>query len=359
MHQQSNNHILNSMQHTVLPPVAVDLFSGCGAVTQGLKQAGFKIISAVDNDPIACATYKKNHPEVMLLEKDIREIDPLSLIVAPNGTVDLLIVCAPCQPFSSQNKNKAGDTRAELILQAIRFASLLNPTRIFFENVPGLTSEVNKNILNKLKNGLGKFGYRLGMPLRIDAADYGVPQRRLRCVMFASRQDTMPVMPAPYTPAALRITVERAIGDLAPLSSGERFAPDPLHFARVHLPIAQQRMKYIPKDGGSRFSLPPELELPCHRGHTGHPDVYGRMKWQAVAPTLTTGCTDITRGRFMHPRDDRAITLREAARLQTLPDFYAFCGSPRDIARQIGNAVPVNLAKAVGDAVLASLTKEA
>lgn len=354
-----DDHALNSIQHRAVPPIAVDLFSGCGAVTQGFKQAGFKIISAVDNAPTACATYKKNHPEVMLLEKDIREVDPLALLKTSSKALDLMIVCAPCQPFSSQNKNKIGDTRAELILQAVRFAAHLKPTLIFFENVPGLTTEANKNILHKLKAGLGKFGYQLGVPLRVDAADYGVPQRRLRCVMFASRQETLPIMPEPYTPEALRITVERAIGDLIPLNSGERSSSDPLHFARAHLPIAQQRMKHIPQDGGSRFSLPPELELPCHKGHTGHPDVYGRMKWKDVAPTLTTGCTDITRGRFMHPRDNRAITLREAARLQTFPDFYTFCGSPSDIARQIGNAVPVNLAKAVGSAALDSLTKEA
>jgi DNA (cytosine-5)-methyltransferase 1 len=342
----------------VLPPAAVDLFSGCGAVTQGFKQAGFKIISAVDNDPTACATYKRNHPEVILIEKDIRKIDPLSLLVTSSKELDLMIVCAPCQPFSSQNKNKIGDTRAGLIFQAVRFAAHLKPTLIFFENVPGFATKSNKNILGKLKNGLEKFGYRLGMPLRVNAADYGVPQRRLRCIVFASRQDAMPAMPDPYTPEASRITVERAIGDLASLSSGERSTSDPLHFARTHLPIAQQRMKHIPKDGGSRFSLPPELELPCHKGHPGHPDVYGRMKWKDVAPTLTTGCTDITRGRFMHPQDNRAITLREAARLQTFPDFYSFCGSSSDIARQIGNAVPINLARAVGSVALASLAKE-
>lgn len=357
LHQTDNT--CNSTQRQATSLTAVDLFSGCGAVTQGFKQAGFKIISAVDNDPMACATYKKNHPEVILFEKDIRKVNPRSLLSLCNTVLDLMIVCAPCQPFSSQNKNKTGDSRSGLILQAIRFAACLKPTLIFFENVPGLTSEANKNILNKLKNGLEKFGYQLGMPLRVDAADYEVPQRRLRCVMFASRHNDLPAMPTPYTPETLRITVERAIGDLAPLNSGEHSPSDPLHFARTHLPIALQRMEHIPKDGGSRFSLPSNLELSCHKGHKGHPDVYGRMKWKDVAPTLTTGCTDITRGRFMHPRDNRAITLREAARLQTFPDFYTFCGSPSDIARQIGNAVPVNLAEAVGNAALLSLTKEA
>ena len=107
--------------------------------------------------------------------------------------------------------------------------------------------------------------------------------------------------------------------------------------------MALERLKYIPRDGGSRDSLPNRLQLACHKGHKGHPDVYGRMTWDAVAPTLTTGCTDLTRGRFGHPRDDRAVTLREAARLQTFPDNYRFLGNSKEIATQIGNAVPIRL----------------
>lgn len=116
-------------------------------------------------------------------------------------------------------------------------------------------------------------------------------------------------------------------------------------------------MRHIPKDGGTRFSLPPELELPCHKGKKAYPDVYGRMSWGDVAPTLTTGCTDVTRGRFMHPEDDRAISLREAARLQTFPDTFAFIGNPSHIAQQIGNAVPVDFAYAMGKTVLDHLKK--
>ena len=158
--------------------------------------------------------------------------------------------------------------------------------------------------------------------------------------MFATREGLLPTLPLPVTPDKARVTVQNAIGDLPPLANGQSSASDPLHFARMHQPVALERMKFIPKDGGDRFSLPPELELLCHKGHKGHPDVYGRMKWKDVASTLTTGCTDITRCRFMHPRDNRGISLREAARLQTFPDSYLFFGSSKEIAVQIGNAVP-------------------
>ena len=140
-------------------------------------------------------------------------------------------------------------------------------------------------------------------------------------------------------------TVRTAIGDLNPLESGEIDPTHDLHFARDHRPVALERLAHIPRDGGSRDSLPDELQLECHKGHDGHPDVYGRMSWDRVAPTLTTGCTDLTRGRFGHPRDDRAITLREAARLQTFSDEYRFFGNSKEIATQIGNAVPVRLVR--------------
>jgi DNA (cytosine-5)-methyltransferase 1 len=136
-------------------------------------------------------------------------------------------------------------------------------------------------------------------------------------------------------------TVRDTIAHLPKLSSGEGDPTDSLHWARSHRPIALARLAAIPMDGGSRFQLPEHLVLPCHRGQKGFPDVYGRMRWDDVAPTLTTGCDDVTKGRFAHPEQNRAITLREAALLQTFPDDYVFSGNRRQIARQIGNAVPV------------------
>jgi len=260
--------------------------------------------------------------------------------------LDLLVVCAPCQPFSSQNQKRKGDRRARLLLQSVRFARALRPKVILFENVPGLAGKQHNHLLERLRGQLARIGYTVSAPVNVDAADFGVPQRRRRCILIAGLPG-VPELPAPLTPAGKRVTVRQAISDLARLGSGKRDPNDGLHFARSHRSIALRRLKHIPQDGGDRFSLPPRMRLACHAGHTGHPDVYGRMRWDDIAPTLTTGCTDITRGRFAHPRDNRAITLREAARLQTFPDDYRFFGNPRQVAAQIGNAVPIRLIEAL------------
>jgi DNA (cytosine-5)-methyltransferase 1 len=322
----------------------VDLFCGCGAVTLGLKNKGFQIVAAVDNDPIACATYQKNHPEVNLYVEDITKVKPDLIKKHLKGReLDLLVVCAPCQPFSTLNKNSKPDDRRGLILQAIRFIPKLKPKTIFFENVPGLASVKHSSVLDILLEKLSKIGYKVNEPTQLDAADYGVPQRRIRWILLAVKGDKIPPLPKAVTPEGQRISVKQSIGMLQPLKSGQKDSNDSLHFARAHKEITLQRLKFIPKNGGTRFSLPEKLVLKCHKGFQGHPDVYGRMSWNDIAPTLTTGCTDITKGRFAHPQDDRAITLREAALLQTFPTSYSFCGNATQIANQIGNAVPVRL----------------
>lgn len=321
-------------------PIVIDLFCGSGAVTQGLKNKHFKVAAAVDSDGTVCRTYRANHPNVPLYEKDIRGLCPCALLKhIPTGRqLDLLVVCAPCQPFSSQNRNKGNDEREDLILESVRFIRELKPKLVFFENVPGLR---NSPVMVRLRQELSIEGYKLSDTLRVDAAALGVPQRRLRCVMLASPNASATDILIDGLPDLPKKTVREAFLGLQSLMSGEASAHDPLHFARNHQDIVLERLKYIRKDGGDRFDLPPHLELNCHRGHKGHPDVYGRMKWDDVAPTLTTGCTDLTRGRFAHPEDNRAITLREAAALQTFPDSFQFEGSPSEIAAQIGNAVPV------------------
>ena len=338
-------------------PTAIDLYCGCGGVTAGLKAARFKVIAAVDNDPIACRTYRANHPSVRLIEKDIRQIDPRSIRkkLLKHGNLDLLVVCSPCQPFSSQQRSVTEDDRSDLILQTIRFANALAPKLILLENVPGLAGPRFKTLRDKLLTGLKREGFYLSTTRRLDAADFGVPQRRVRYIMIASKDHASPELPQD-TVAGTQVTVRTAIGDLQPLKSGEADPNDELHFARQHRAVALKRLKHIPPNGGSRESLPDALQLRCHKGHKGHPDVYGRMTWDAVAPTLTTGCTDLTRGRFGHPRDDRALTLREAARLQTFPDDYRFIGNSKEIATQIGNAVPVKLIEQLGP-TLKSLLK--
>jgi DNA (cytosine-5)-methyltransferase 1 len=326
----------------------MDLFSGSGAVTAALKRRRFRVVAAIDNDPVACATYRLNHPTTRMIEGDIRNISPRKILKCDlkDKRLDLLVVCAPCQPFSNQNQNRRADARSTLILQAGRFARVLQPSVIFFENVPGLAAR--GNLLRRLRRELGS-SYELGEPTKIDAADFGVPQRRVRCIMIAKRGGSPPQLAAPVNSNKVRVTVRQAIGHLRVLRSGEADPDDSLHAARNHQPIALSRLAAIPRNGGSRSSLPRKLVLKCHRGVEAEKfsDVYGRMKWSAVAPTLTTGCTDITRGRFAHPRDHRAITLREAALLQTFPAKYKFTGTITEVQTQIGNAVPVKLVEAI------------
>ena len=324
-------------------PTALDLFCGCGGVTAGLQSANFEVVAAVDNDAVACLTYRENHPTIDLIEEDISNISLSNLRDSStrDQSLDLMVVCAPCQPFSSQQREMRRDPRLELVLQSVRFAMFLRPRVILFENVAGMASSRFSGLRRRLHASLSYLGYNLSTPKRLDAADFGVPQRRVRLIMLATLSQRLPSLPDPRR-TSWSGTVRRAIGDLRPLKSGEADPDDCLHFARRHRAIVLERLRHIPKDGGSRFSLPVPLQLACHRNYSGFPDVYGRMKWDAVAPTLTTGCTDLTRGRFVHPRDDRALTLREAARLQTFPDRYKFIGSAKDIATQIGNAVPVS-----------------
>lgn len=334
--------------------IAIDLFCGCGGVTEGLKQAGFSVLAAVDNDPICCKTYRLNHPEVHLIEKDICKTSARSLkLILGKRKLDLLVVCAPCQPFSSLNKSTKPDERVFLILQSIRFVRALKPRYVLFENVPGLTKE--HTVIDPLMTELVRLGYELNGPTQIDAADYEVPQRRVRCVIVASKKKSFS-LPQPVTPEGHRITVRKAIGFL-PIAQTNN-SNDPLHVCRKHSEITLRRLHYISHDGGSRDELPSELVLPCHKklddiGEITHySDVLGRMSWDIVAPTLTTGCTDVTKGRYAHPCYDRAITLREAALLQTFPQKYQFFGNSGQIARQIGNAVPVNLVKNIASAFL-------
>lgn len=325
---------------------AIDLYSGSGAVTQGLRDAGFQVLAAVDFDHIACKTYRANHPRVVLVETDITELTAKNLaeIASIPETIDLLVVCAPCQPFSSQNKKKENDPRARLILESTRFIKAFSPAMVFFENVPGLA---NSPLVDELRGKLKNIGYQLSAPMIHNAADFGVPQRRARCLMVASKKSNAISSFSQANDGAKRTrkTVRDAIGKLPELADGGADPDDPLHFSAKHSVLAMERLKHIPADGGSRRSLPAHLTLKCHTDPHKFPDVYGRLKWDDVAPTLTTGCTDITKGRFAHPVANRAITLREAALLQTFPNGYKFVGNKTQIARQIGNAVPVKMMK--------------
>lgn len=337
----------NQRQVAGAHPLAADLFCGSGSVSAALKAAGFKLAFAVDNDASAKATYELNHRGVKFFDEDIRAVDLSAATVALKGqSLSVLAVCAPCQPFSSQNRKRdPEDDRAPLVLETLRFAAALDPETIWVENVPGI---VRSGAKQSLREGLQSLGYRFGEPLRLSATDLGVPQRRVRSIFVASKNDAvlarMDTLRNDFG-GAPPPTVRDAFQGLSEVECGQTSESDPLHKARQHAAQTIERLKAIPKNGGSRSSLPVELQLACHRGldSSSFPDVYGRMAWDEPAPTLTTGCTDVTRGRFAHPEQDRAITLREAARLQTFPDEYKFDGSMTEISRLIGNAVPYEM----------------
>jgi DNA (cytosine-5)-methyltransferase 1 len=346
----------------MMAPTLIDLFSGCGGVSQGFKNQGFRVLAAIEWDPVTAKTYRKNHPEVVLYEDDIKSLDPNKIIEQchlERNELTVLSACAPCQPFSRQNRKASTDERTKLVLEMLRFVAVFRPRFVIMENVPGLAKGKNKPILSRLIESLREnLGYHILTPKVIDAVNYGVPQFRKRLILLGSREDVDLSIPdvthvspqrAEQTEKPAWKTVRDAFRGVHRLAAGQQSRTDPLHRARNHKPISLQRLKYIPKNGGSRHSLPEHLQLACHKNSSGFNDVYGRMDFSRPSNTLTTGCTNFTKGRFAHPTANRAITPREAARLQTFPDAYQFIGGYEQISTQIGNAVPVKLAEIFGE----------
>lgn len=348
----------------------IDLFAGCGGASLGFIAEGFRPLAAVENDPMAAEAYQANIG-LKPIVADIRELTGAGLLCPLGlepGQLDVLIGCPPCQGFSSHRRERrAGwDPRNRLLDEYVRLVDETKPRCVVFENVPGLANGSGNWRLVQAEAKLRKLGYRVESDV-VQAADYGVPQFRLRLLVIASRLGAAIDIPPPshadpksssVSEGKVRpwLTVKDAIGGLRKLRSGEADPNDELHKARTHDPIALERLRHIPKDGGSRFSLPRHLVLPCHMGHEGHRDVYGRMHWSKPAPTITSGCTNITRGRFAHPEQNRAITEREALMLQGFPKTATVRGHHGQRALQIGNAVPPPLSAAAAHQVKSAMT---
>lgn len=317
---------------------AIDLFSGCGGLSLGLRRAGFSVVAAVDTDSLACSTYRMNHKTTRLLEKDIRDVDPDRLMndlaIAP-GELALLAGCPPCQGFSTlrtlNGRKNIYEPMNDLIFEFTRFVRVLQPQAIMIENVPGLVADPR---LITFTRGLGAMGYKYRYAI-FDASDFGVPQRRRRMILLAARAERPGFAPA----AKQRRSVRSAIEGLPPPGSGD----DPAHdYPVTRAPHVQALIERIPKDGGSRSSLGTDAQLPCHQKCDGFNDIYGRMAWEQPSPTITGGCINPSKGRFLHPEQDRAITLREAALLQGFPPGYRLDLSRGryPAAQMIGNAFP-------------------
>ena len=336
----------------------IDLFAGAGGATQGLFQAGFRVVAAVENDPRAADTYRANHPGVHLEARDIEKVRLgrlRSRVGMEKGDLTLLKSCPPCQGFSSLGHIEGGeedDPRNDLVRQTWRFVTAFEPRAVLMEYVPGLRHDAR---FSELVSACLSSGYGVGSYL-VDASDFGVPQRRKRLILIAVKgvaSDDMPEHVTDVLPEDF-VTEAPSAGDAIAVAGPLHGTTDPVHRARTPRPATLERIKSVPV-GGTRFDLPPSQQLACHtsletRSATSS---YGRIKADGIAPTITTRCTTPACGSFVHPTEHRGISLREAALLQTFPPDYKFEGGHDAVERQIGNAVPVRMAEALGLAVLA------
>jgi DNA (cytosine-5)-methyltransferase 1 len=341
-----------------VPPMVVwDFFSGCGGTSAGFRQAGMTIALGVDNDREAGATFRRNFPEATFLEKDIREVAAplLDHLREAFGEASLVLAaCAPCQPFSKHNRgSRLGDDRIPLLKQLYRFIRRFKPDYIFVENVPGMQHGCAeggpfKDFVTFLRR------HRYGLDFKVvQALNYGVPQNRQRLILTAGLNGSPSMPPPSHGEGRLPyVTVGEVIGHYPPLRAGEADPLVPNHQACSLSPLLLQRLRATP-EGGGRFDWPPHLRLQCHDKHDGHFDVYGRLRMNRPSVTLTTRCIGLSNGRFGHPTQDRALSAREAAALQTFDDSFLFEGGMNSVARQIGNAVSVRLARTFGEHFIA------
>lgn len=341
-----------------------DFFCGCGGTSAGLATAGMKILGGLDVDAGAAATYRSNFSDAAFIERDIRAVEPREVSDAAArspGSRLLVSACAPCQPYT--NFHRKSSRRAEqrtLLLRLLPFIDHLKPDLVFVENVPGLHKVPGASTFNRFIAALRRRGFHVTWEI-VDCRSYGVPQRRRRLVLLASALGELKVPPPTHghEPGLLApSTVKDSIGHFPPIADGEEHAKIPNHQAAKLTELNLRRIRATPP-GGGRADWPRNLQLDCHRQHSGHSDVYGRMSWDSAAPVLTTKCTSLSNGRYGHPEQDRPISVREAAALQTFPDDFQLVGRIKSATRQIGNAVPVLLAQAVGDAVIRHCTDTA
>lgn len=343
--------------------IAIDFFCGAGGLTKGLSLSGIKVLAGIDNNSLCQATYNTNNTPSRFICANIKEYMPHDLLnefplLRSIDKDDLLFAgCAPCQPFSQANKSEERSPDATLLSQFGRFVKFFLPGQVVIENVPGIAHVKGNSTFKRFLRLLYDNDYNVVFK-PINAKYFGVPQNRIRMLVIATRgipaqlpRPTHAVIPQKNQKRL--VTVRDAIAHFPPLKAGQSISEIPNHVASNVSPLNLERLQHTPPDGGGRRDWPERLFLSCHSGgHKGHTDVYGRMYWDRPAPTLTCKCHSISNGRYAHPEQDRAISLREAAAIQTFPDDYIFYGSNTAIAAQIGNAVPVLLGKAIGEHIL-------
>lgn len=338
---------------------AIDLFCGAGGLTAGLRKAGIVVHAGYDIEDHCRYAYETNN-EAAFECKDVQQVTKAELdawYTKNKGAYRLLAGCAPCQPFSTYNQGKdtSTDRKWPLLYHFARLIREVQPELVTMENVPDVTK--HKVYLDFVRN-LKEQNYHVWAE-RVACVEYGLPQNRRRHVLLASKLGPIKLIPPTHKGEA--VTVMEAIGDLPAIAAGERAVNDPLHRAAKLTPLNLQRIIHS-KPGGTWRDWPPELVAECHRKESGrtYPSVYGRMRADEPSPTMTTLCYGFGNGRFGHPFQNRAISLREAAVLQSFPYDYQFMEPDkinfRAVGRMIGNAVPVRLGEVIGESLLAHLS---
>jgi DNA (cytosine-5)-methyltransferase 1 len=327
---------------------ALDFFCGAGGLTRGFLDAGIHVVAGLDVNEGCRRTYETNNKPAKFVACDLRTVrrEDLETYVQGIPTSELIFAgCAPCQPFSKQRREI--DVRDKTLLSHFgRLVGEFLPAYVVIENVPGIVKIPGNSTYRRFTRTLENLGYDLCEGV-LDAKFFGVPQTRRRWVVVASNR-VKPELPQPTHGVRGKpfVTVREAIARYPRLGAGEQSVSVANHRAAKLEPQNIRRLKATPPDGGGRMQWPKNLVLDCHAGdYEGHSDVYGRMRWDAPAPALTCKCFSVSNGRYGHPEQDRAISLREAASLQSFPDNFVFYGqSQSEIGAQIGNAVPVRLA---------------
>lgn len=329
--------------------VGVDLFCGAGGLTRGLLEAGIDVAAGYDIDSTCKYPYEYNNGATFVL-KSVNDVNGSEISeLYESGTISLLAGCAPCQPFSKYTQKQPKDERWGLLYQFGRLVSESKPDLVTMENVPDL---IRHDVYKDFKSELQEAGYHVFDKV-VFCPDYGMAQTRKRLVLLASKLGPIELI-APTHKKENYATVADAISHLRSLNAGEVDKNDPLHRASGLSEVNLKRIR-ASKPGGTWRDWPTELRAKCHTKDSGrgYASVYGRMTWNEPSPTMTTQCYGFGNGRFGHPEQDRAISLREAAILQSFPDNYQFVepGKKYDISplgRMIGNAVPVRLGEVVG-----------
>lgn len=341
----------------------VDIFCGAGGLTHGFVRQGFNVVAGIDND-LACKYPYEQNNDTKFIHQSVSDIEPdeINALFLPN-LPKILVGCAPCQPFSNYTHKREYRDKWDLVIKFAELIIEVQPDVFSMENVPALVTYKQGKIFDKFIDMLQPHYASQVWRDIVNAQDYGVPQNRRRLVVLGSKFGGIELLPSTHEPSQ-RVTVGDCISQLPPIRAGEEYGSDRLHKSQGLTPINLERIRQS-RPGGTWRDWDEQLRAPCHRKATGktYSSVYGRMRSDRPSPTITTQACSFGTGRFGHPSQDRALSLREMAMLQTFPNNYEFLDfeksvcSFKQVGKLIGNAVPVLLAERIAESIERHLDK--